>query len=440
MPAATKRIRTRGSIDTLPSGALRVRVYAGRDPLTKRDHYLVEIVPPGPKAAAEAEKMRTRLLSQVDEQRSPRTRATVNQLMDRYLDVLDVDQTTRLGYVGYIDKHIRPQLGSRQVGKIDAEVLDAFYASLRTCRENCRGRIRIDHRTPLPHECHVVKHRRRTVHECAELGCRTFECQPHRCRPLAASTVRQIHWILSGAFNRAVRWRWLTLNPIDLAMPPAAPQPKPQPPSAHEAAQLATEAWKDPAWGTFVWLAMTTGARRGELCALRWSDLELANAVIHLHASIAQARGRQWTKDTKTHQQRRVALDPETVAVLTEHLERSSADAHALGLSLLPDAYVFSRAPDGSTPVSPDSVSQRYRKMAIRLGLDTLLKSLRHYSATELVSSGADVRTVAGRLGHGGGGTTTLRVYAAWVSEADQRAANALGPRMPARPKPRTTE
>jgi integrase len=78
--------------------------------------------------------------------------------------------------------------------------------------------------------------------------------------------------------------------------------------------------------------------------------------------------------------------------------------------------------------------------MAIRLGLDTLLKSLRHYSATELVSSGADVRTVAGRLGHGGGGTTTLRVYAAWVSEADQRAANALGPRMPARPKPRTTE
>jgi integrase len=223
-------------------------------------------------------------------------------------------------------------------------------------------------------------------------------------------------------------------------MPPAAPQPKPKPPSAHEAAQLATEAWKDPAWGTFVWLAMTTGARRGELCALRWSDLDLANAVIHLHASIAQARGRQWTKDTKTHQQRRVALDPETVAVLTEHLERSSADAHALGLSLLPDAYVFSRAPDGSTPVSPDSVSQRYRKMAIRLGLDTLLKSLRHYSATELVSSGADVRTVAGRLGHGGGGTTTLRVYAAWVSEADQRAANALGPRMPARPKPRTTE
>jgi integrase len=66
----------------LPSGVLRVRVYASRDPLTKRDHYLVEIVPPGPEAAAEAEKVPTRFLHQVDEQRSPRTRATVNQLMD----------------------------------------------------------------------------------------------------------------------------------------------------------------------------------------------------------------------------------------------------------------------------------------------------------------------------------------------------------------------
>src|SRR5258707_742002 len=95
--------RTRGSIDELPSGALRVRVYAGRDPLMKRDHYLIEVIPPGLKAAAEAEKVRTRLLSQVDEQRSPRTRATVNQLMDRYLEVLDVEETTRRSYIGYID-------------------------------------------------------------------------------------------------------------------------------------------------------------------------------------------------------------------------------------------------------------------------------------------------------------------------------------------------
>jgi hypothetical protein len=54
---------------------------------------------------------------------------------------------------------------------------------------------------------------------------------------------------------------------------------------------------------------------------------------------------------------------------------------------------------------------------------------------TELIAAGVDVRTVAGRLGHGGGGATTLRVYAAWVAEADQRAAVARSARMPPRPR-----
>jgi integrase len=70
-----------------------------------------------------------------------------------------------------------------------------------------------------------------------------------------------------------------------------------------------------------------------------------------------------------------------------------------------------------------------------RLGLTGHLHQLRHYSATELINAGVDVRTVAGRLGHGGGGATTLRVYAAWVAESDQRAATALGSRLQ-RPSP----
>jgi integrase len=56
--------------------------------------------------------------------------------------------------------------------------------------------------------------------------------------------------------------------------------------------------------------------------------------------------------------------------------------------------------------------------MAADLGIDTHLHALRHYSATELLAGGVDLRTVAGRLGHGGGGATTLKVYAAWVGVA----------------------
>ncbi|MDN5931128.1 MAG: hypothetical protein L0I24_08710 [Pseudonocardia sp.] len=68
------RQRARGAIDVLPSGGLRVRVYAGVDAVTGRRRNLVELIPPGPKAARQAEAARTRLLKQVDEQRQPRTR------------------------------------------------------------------------------------------------------------------------------------------------------------------------------------------------------------------------------------------------------------------------------------------------------------------------------------------------------------------------------
>jgi DNA-binding transcriptional regulator YhcF (GntR family) len=119
---------------------------------------------------------------------------------------------------------------------------------------------------------------------------------------------------------------------------------------------------------------------------------------------------------------------------LSEHRDRCEERAAALGLALNDDAFVFSLAVDGSVHLKPDSVSQRYARLARRLGISTTIHKLRHYSATELISAGVDVRTVAGRLGHGGGGTTTLKVYAAWVSESDQRAATSLFNRLPTRP------
>jgi hypothetical protein len=201
---------------------MRVRVYAGVDPVTGRQLYLTEQVPPGPRAAAEAEKVRTRLLNQVDERRNPRTRSTVNQLMDRYLEVLDIEDSTRRSYVGYIDRYIRPVLGPMPAARVTGEVLDSLYAQLRRCRDRCGGRA-------MP-----VRHRTRTPHECDE------RCRPHECRPLAASTVRQIHWILSGAFERAVRWNWVGVSPLRAAEPPAPPTPNPQPPTADEAARIST--------------------------------------------------------------------------------------------------------------------------------------------------------------------------------------------------------
>jgi integrase len=100
------------------------------------------------------------------------TKATVDQLMDRYLEVLNVDRTTRKGYEGYITKHIRPLLGTLPVGRLDGEMLDSFFLVLRTCRAHCDGRPFNEHHTQEPHDC-------------------TAKCHPHTCRPLANSSIRQ---------------------------------------------------------------------------------------------------------------------------------------------------------------------------------------------------------------------------------------------------------
>jgi integrase len=109
-----------------------------------------------------------------------------------------------------------------------------------------------------------------------------------------------------------------------------------------------------------------------------------------------------------------------------------------LGLRITDETFVFSKAPDYSEPWKPKSVTQRYRKRAIRLKLrSTRLHAIRHYSATELLAAGVDLRTVAGRLGHGDG-VTTLRTYAAWVAAADRRAAEQMAEIMPVVvPKPK---
>jgi integrase len=203
------RRRKRGSIEELPSGALRVRVYAGVDPVTRRAHYLKETIPPGRSAAREAEKARTRMLREVDERKAPRTGATLNQLLDRQFDVgLDVDGSTKRDYLSKACKHIRPFLGSEPISRVGPEVLESLYADLRRCQDHCHGRRFIHHRTDREHECD--EHSADGPCSPADPDCRSCRrmCKPHQRRPFADSGIRTVHYILSGAFASAVRWGW----------------------------------------------------------------------------------------------------------------------------------------------------------------------------------------------------------------------------------------
>jgi integrase len=228
-------------------------------------------------------------------------------------------------YAKYAEKHIRPFVGRLKAGAVDVETVDSLYAELRRCRIHCdRSRGLLDHRTPREHEC-------------------DDRCRPHRCNGLSSTTIRHIHFVLRGAFEKGVRWRWVNQNPVLLVDAPRPNAPDPRPPTPEEAALIVEEAWQDPDWGMLIWLTMVTGARRGELCALRWSHVNLPGAVLTIRRAIAQHGTERFEKDTKTHQQRRVALDPETVTALTEHFERCTARCEALGVPLGRDA--FSRWP-----------------------------------------------------------------------------------------------
>lgn len=79
-----------------------------------------------------------RMPNEVDERRNPRTSATVNQLLDRYLEMIDVSSSTRVMYTRYLENHVRPFIGGLNAGAVDPDVLDSLYAELRRCRIHCR--------------------------------------------------------------------------------------------------------------------------------------------------------------------------------------------------------------------------------------------------------------------------------------------------------------
>jgi integrase len=142
------------------------------------------------------------------------------------------------------------------------------------------------------------------------------------------------------------------------------------------------EASNDPGWGMFVWLARTAGVRHGELCVLRWDDVDLDVGVL-------------------TIRQRRIVLDAQTITLLRAYLAHCAAQAAILGIERRPDAYVFSLSPDGGTAPEPDTVTERYARTCADLGWIMHLDQLPHYSAAELVAAGVDMRAFTWRLQRG---------------------------------------
>jgi integrase len=237
------------------------------------------------------------------------------------------------------------------------------------------------------------------------------------------NTIRGIHSILSGAFAAAQRWDWTDRNPAESAKPPTATRkPIPATPPGDVAKVIAAAGSVTAALGLYLWLVAVTGVRRGELCALQIRDIDLDRGLLHIAFNYVVRGGRRVRKDTKTHQERDLAIDPDTCALIRSQLDEIRTALATVGVVLADDAYLFSNDPVHARPWNPDWATHAAAAAAAAAGTELDIKGLRHYTASQLLAASFDLRNTAARLGHSGGGATTLRFYADPVSEVDRRA------------------
>jgi integrase len=222
----------------------------------------------------------------------------------------------------------------------------------------------------------------------------------------------------------------------DLARPPAAAV-KPPPdtdPAIWEAVFLDLKE-REPVTAMAVLLAGVTGARRGELCGLRWTDVDPVRRLLMIARSIQHGLDKTTllVAPTKTGRERRVALDARTLALFADYRQQAEQWAAQARVALAPDGYILTLDPTGCTPLKPDTITAGFARAARRVGARIRFHDLRHMSASLLIGAGTDVRTVAGRLGHADA-STTLRIYAHAFEARDRQAAELLGALVPGEP------
>jgi integrase len=168
--------------------------------------------------------------------------------------------------------------------------------------------------------------------------------------------VRRHQSILSAALTQAVKWDWIAFNPADSASPPGLRRSSTVAPDTASVQKLVRAAEDtDPVLATAIALAAVTGARRGELCALRWSDVDWKRDVLRIERSLTVIKREPNEGPTKTHARRDIAIDGALRALLEHRRAQQKTYARTVGVPLTRDPYILSRSAYGSTPCCPTS-------------------------------------------------------------------------------------
>jgi integrase len=249
---------------------------------------------------------------------------------------------------------------------------------------------------------------------------------------LGASSVRSWHKMIAAALALAVRREDLGRNVATSARPPSPDTPSGAAPDpAQVAAYLGAVELAHPTLGALLRLGALTGARRGELCALRWSDVDESSSTMRISRALTSPRGSRYAEGpTKSHKARTIALGAEAMAELMGHRARREALCLLAGVELDRAGFIFGPDdwPDGAVPFRPDYVTRRARELAELAGLPVAVchpHGLRHYFATQGIAAGVDVVAMAEHLGHDP--AVLLSTYAHALDDAKRAAADAVG-------------
>lgn len=308
----------------------------------------------------------------------PATSGTIAQLVEAWWPVHDLRPQTASRYRLALDRWVLPTIGRRRLRDLRPTDVEAWHRVL------------------------------------AERGA-------------TPDTVRTAHTVLSAALTHAGRLGWVTTNVARLAKSPTVQRIKRETPYAAElralldaasADGIVTEAW--------LRLAIVTGARRSEVLALRWTDIDIDARRLTIARSLVDDGGHIVEGPTKTRQVRTILLGPDTVATLVAlagHLEQRAA---AAGVELAPDAFVIPGSIDGARPVNPSTMTALFRTLAERAGVPSSVRlhDLRHAMVSHVVAE-LGAPAAAKRAGHART-SMTLDVYADSIGGQDAAAAEVM--------------
>jgi integrase len=238
----------------------------------------------------------------------------------------------------------------------------------------------------------------------------------------SVGSVRRLHELMHAAWKQTAIYRgWAVINPASSARPPKRAPHTITPPDRDTLRVLFDAA--DDQFRLYLRLSANTGARRGELVALRWSDIDLATGELGIFRSVVYTpESGVVERPTKTGQrgQRRITVAASILPLL--HAHRGDQLGRLNGAE---PVYIFSDTA-GIDHWFPDTPTLLFGRLRRKTGVTGVrLHDLRHFTATQMLASGLTPVQVAGRLGHADP-ATTLRVYSHWIPATDRQAADDL--------------